>query len=129
MLAAVGIATGLVTPIPPLEDRCQQVIFDARLTVYDIKVMWDLFQRYDPGQTGIINQDSFHKIINDEELLFFFGMCIFDLIGARNYKAINFRCAHKLSEQLLMVTPLMPLISVILLMGLSLSASSGRRSF
>jgi hypothetical protein len=35
-------------------------------------------------------KDQFHTIINDEELLFFFGMCLFDLIGARNYKALNF---------------------------------------
>lgn len=91
MLARLGIVTGLgAAPIPPLEDRCQQVIFDARLTAHDIKVMWDLFQRYDPGRVGVINQDAFHKIINDEELLFFFGMCIFDLVGARNYKALSF---------------------------------------
>jgi hypothetical protein len=121
-----------VNPIPPLEDRCQQLIVDARLTAHEIRVLWETFQKYDQGSTGTITQgtwiqqyvpylfyfhfihklilchylhvltpffcwlcisqykDQFHTIINDEELLFFFGMCLFDLIGARNYKALNF---------------------------------------
>jgi Ca2+-binding EF-hand superfamily protein len=80
----------MVNPIPPLEDRCQQIVTEARLTAVEIRVLWETFQKYDRGGTGVITQDQFHTIVNDEELLFFFGMCLFDLIGARNYKALNF---------------------------------------
>mmetsp|Transcript_43275 Transcript_43275/g.87514 ORF Transcript_43275/g.87514 Transcript_43275/m.87514 type:complete len:380 (+) Transcript_43275:97-1236(+) len=82
--------SSILNPIPPLEDRCQQIISDARLTTSDIQKLWSTFQKYDSSGTGLITQDKFHTIINDEELLFFFGMCLFDLVGARNYKELNF---------------------------------------
>ena len=40
-------------------------------------------------------------MISDEELLFFFGMCIFDLVNARNYKDLLLRlCARNSDIQL-----------------------------
>mmetsp|Transcript_2231 Transcript_2231/g.4778 ORF Transcript_2231/g.4778 Transcript_2231/m.4778 type:complete len:361 (-) Transcript_2231:181-1263(-) len=79
-----------LNPIPPLEDRCAQVITDARLTTDEVQVFWNTFQKYDRQGSGSITQDQFHKMVNDEELLFFFGMCIFDIVGARNYKQLSF---------------------------------------
>ena len=80
----------MTPPIPPLEDRCSQILMSAKLDAEDIQVLWLAFLRHDRAQSGVITQDQFHDLINDEELLFFFGMCIFDIVGARNYKAINF---------------------------------------
>jgi Ca2+-binding EF-hand superfamily protein len=80
----------MANPMPPMDERVQQIIFEARLTSADLEVFWNAFQNMDAAATGSINQDQFHALINDEELLFFFGMCLFDIVGARNYKALTF---------------------------------------
>ena len=35
-----------------------------------------------------LTQDEFHRVVGDSELLFFFGMNLFDLIDTRNYKVL-----------------------------------------
>ena len=78
----------MAPPIPPLEDRVKVVIDETKLDADDILQLWKVSLRYDRAQSGFITQDQFHEIIKDEELLFFFGMCLFDLVDCRNYKGI-----------------------------------------
>lgn len=86
----IHVKSMIAPPIPPLEDRVEAILIAAKLDPDDILLLWNCFLRYDRAQSGVITQDQFHEMISDEELLFFFGMCIFDLVNARNYKAISF---------------------------------------
>ena len=44
------------SPIPPIDERVQQIIVDSRISPDDINVLWKVFQSIDKEKLGFITQ-------------------------------------------------------------------------
>jgi len=48
------------SPIPPIDERVQQIIVDSRLGPDDINMLWKVFQGIDKEKLGFITQGELH---------------------------------------------------------------------